>query len=111
MENRIAATLSVADRQAILNAIAQIRPLLPYFSRFNARRTPGSAQNGRQKPRFRQLGVTACRKRRFISAALIVYQSAKRNRQGSALDGLLDGLLDALGQRFAQKSEFETSTI
>lgn len=35
------------------------------------------------------------------SAALIVYNSAKRNGQGEALDNLLD----ALGQRFARKSK------
>ena len=35
------------------------------------------------------------------TAALVVYQSAKRNGQGAALDGLLD----ALGQRFARKSK------
>lgn len=35
------------------------------------------------------------------TAALVVYQSAKRNGQGTALDGLLD----ALGQRFARKSK------
>lgn len=37
------------------------------------------------------------------TAALVVYQSAKRNGQGAALDGLLD----ALGQRFARKSKEE----
>jgi len=35
------------------------------------------------------------------TAALVVYQSAKRNGQGAALDNLLD----ALGQRFARKSK------
>ncbi len=35
------------------------------------------------------------------TAALIVYQSAKRSGQGAALDGLLD----SLGQRFARKSK------
>lgn len=35
------------------------------------------------------------------TAALVVYQSARRNGQGAALDGLLD----ALGQRFARKSK------
>ena len=35
------------------------------------------------------------------TAALLVYQSAKRNGKGSALDGLLD----ALGQRFARKTK------
>ena len=35
------------------------------------------------------------------TSALVVYQSAKRNGQGAALDGLLD----ALGQRFARKSK------
>lgn len=37
------------------------------------------------------------------TAALVVYQSAKRNGQGAALDGLLD----ALGERFARKSKEE----
>ena len=35
------------------------------------------------------------------TGSLVVYQSAKRNGQGAALDGLLD----ALGQRFARKSK------
>ncbi len=35
------------------------------------------------------------------TAALVVYQSAQRNGQGAALDGLLD----ALGERFARKSK------
>lgn len=35
------------------------------------------------------------------TAALIVYQSAKSNGQGAALDGLLD----SLGQRFARKTK------
>lgn len=37
------------------------------------------------------------------TAALVVYQAAKRNGHGAALDGLLD----ALGQRFARKSKEE----
>lgn len=37
------------------------------------------------------------------TAALVVYQSAKRNGKGAALDALLD----ALGQRFARKSKDE----
>lgn len=37
------------------------------------------------------------------TAALVVYDSAKRNGRGAALDGLLD----TLGQRFARKSKDE----
>ena len=40
------------------------------------------------------------------SAALIVYNSAKRNGQGEALDNLLD----ALGQRFARKAKEKPPT-
>ena len=40
------------------------------------------------------------------TAALVVYQSARRNGQGAALDNLLD----ALGQRFARKSKEKPPT-
>ncbi len=41
------------------------------------------------------------------TAALVVYQSAKQNGRGEALDDLLD----ALGQRFARKTKDKSPTI
>lgn len=147
MENRIAATLSAADRDAVLAAIAQIRTLLPFLIDLSPEERQALPKMGDKSRAFvgqalqlaqnddsylpRSFDVAEMKRdvelaealypimtalkqlSEFVddtyvqvgseayTAALVVYQSAKRSGQGSALDGLLD----ALGQRFARKTK------
>ncbi|MGI8786971.1 MAG: hypothetical protein ACR2HG_04320 [Pyrinomonadaceae bacterium] len=147
MENRIDAALSAADRDSALNAVAQIRTLLPFLIDLSPEERQALPKMGDKSRAFVQQALqlaehddsylprsfdVAEMKRdveladalypimvalkqlsEFVddtyvqvgseayTAALVVYQSAKRNGQGAALDDLLD----ALGQRFARKSK------
>lgn len=147
MQNRIDAELSVANRDRIIDSIAQIRALLPFLIDLTPEDrqalpkmgdksrafVSGSLQLAQHDDQFlpRSFDVEEMRKdvtlaeslypitvalkqlSEFVddtyiqvgseayTAALVVYQSAKNNGRGEALDGLLD----ALGERFARKSK------
>lgn len=149
MDNRINATLSKADSDTILEAIAQIRQLLPFLIDLTPEERQTLPKMGDKSRAFvsqalqlaenddsylpRSFDVAEMKRdvelaeslypimvalkqlSEFVddthiqvgseayTAALVVYQSAKRNGQGAALDGLLD----SLGQRFARKSKEE----
>lgn len=147
MDNRIEATLTAANRDAVLDLIAQIRQLLPFLVDLTPEERQSLPKMGDKSRAFvqdalklaeqddsylpRSFNVAEMRKdvdltdalfpvmvalaqlSEFVAdtytlvgsesytAGLVVYQSAKRNRKGSALDGSLD----ALGQRFARKTK------
>lgn len=146
MENRIEATLSAADRDSVLNAIKQIRNLLPFLIDLSPEERQGLPKMGDKSRTFvgqalelaehddsylpRSFDVAEMKRdvalaeslypimvalkqlTEFVddtytqvgseayTSALVIYQSAKENGQGAALDGLLD----SLGQRFARKT-------
>ena len=71
-DNRIDATLSQADKDAIMAALAAIRQKLPFLidlSLDERRATYG--QTGRQEPALREQGVRCGGAERRLSAALI----------------------------------------
>lgn len=152
MQNRIEATISVTDRDKILNFISQIRDLVPFLIDLTSEERQALPKMGDKSRAFvsqalqlatqdesylpRSFDVAEMRRdvelaeslypimvalkqlSEFVddtyvqvgseayTAGLVVYQSAKRNGQGAALDGLLD----ALGQRFARKSKEKPPT-
>lgn len=152
MENRIDASLSIGDRDAVLGLIQDIRTKLPFLVDLTIEDRQSLPKMGDKSRAFVGQAVTLAEQnddflpRSFdvaemrqdvdltdqllpiltalaqltelvedtytlagsdaYSAALIIYNSAKRNGQGEALDNLLD----ALGQRFARKSKDKTPT-
>lgn len=147
MENRINATLSVADRDKVLDLIAQIRALLPFLIDLSPDERQSLPKMGDKSRAFVQQALQLAEQddsylpRSFdvaemkndveltdglypimlalaqlsefvadtytlvgseaYTGGLVIYQSAKRNGHGAALDNLLD----ALGQRFARKTK------
>lgn len=152
MENRIDASLSIGDRDAVLGLIQDIRTKLPFLVDLTIEDRQSLPKMGDKSRAFVGQAVTLAEQnddflpRSFdvaemrqdvdltdqllpiltalaqltelvedtytlagsdaYSAALIIYNSAKRNGQGEALDNLLD----ALGQRFARKAKDKTPT-
>lgn len=151
-QNLVSASLSAADAQAVLDAIATIRQKLPFLKAFTTEERQSLPKLGAKSRDFvgralelgaqnldslpRGLDLDEARRDLALrdallplthavtqlagllqdtesaagsdayAAALVIYQSLRRNGDNTGLDDALD----ALGQRFAKKSRTTTAT-